>query len=92
MKCPYRNHAKESGCDLVDELNGIRGVFAREFCDYRDCQECPLFQEALQENLEEWSELPDNEKLAVTGKKVEGRATPVPGFWNLARERRGYVP
>ena len=62
MKCPYRNTAKESGCDLVDDLCGVRGVIAREFCDYRDCQECPLFQEALRENIEEWTKHPEESK------------------------------
>jgi hypothetical protein len=86
MQCPYRNIGKESGCDLVDDLDGISGVVAREFCDYRHCQECPLFQEALQENLKEWTSQP----IESTSKQqpAETVASPVPGFWKLALEHR----
>ena len=90
MQCPYRNMAKESGCDLVNDLYGISGVVAREFCDYRQCQECPLFQEALQENLREWTKRQDDEEyqreLAKTSE--ETFASPVAGFWKLASEHR----
>ena len=86
MQCPYRNIAKESGCDLFDDLDGVSGVIAREFCDCRNCQECPLFQEALQENLMEWSKHPDEEPPQPRAE--ETFASPVPGFWKLTLEHR----
>jgi hypothetical protein len=90
MQCPYRNSARESGCDLVDDLSGIAGAVAREFCDYRQCQECPLFQEALQENLKEWSKHSEaeNERICSPTSGEQMFASPVPGFWKLVLEHR----
>src|SRR3989338_3640544 len=85
MQCPYRNPVKDSGCDLVDDPSGISGTMAREFCDFRQCQECPLFQEALQENLHEGSRLVDEEKIVrLKDAGVEKHPSPVPGVWELA--------
>jgi len=88
MQCPYRNLGKESGCDLVDDLDGISGVVCREFCDFRHCQECPLFQEALQENLREWTKHPDDEPCKTPAAEPGQFASPVAGFWKLAVEHR----
>ncbi len=88
MQCPYRNMAKESGCDLVDDLYGISGVIAREFCDHRNCQECPIFQEALQENLRDWSKESDKCRKRLATVPDEKFASPVAGFWKLALENR----
>lgn len=85
MQCPYRNTSKESGCDLVDDLAGIAGAVAREFCDHRHCQECPLFQEALQENLRAWTKQDEDGRAADSTEKF---ASPVPGFWKLTLQQR----
>lgn len=90
MQCPYRNMTNESGCDLVSDKDGISGVMQREFCDYRQCQECPLFQEALLENLREWSKHDkdeDFERSLAESPEVTS-ATPVAGFWKLVLESR----
>ena len=88
MQCPYRNMTSESGCDLVDDLYGISGVMVREFCDHRNCQDCPLFQEALQENLRDWSKQGGKSRKQLATTPDEKFASPVAGFWKLAVEHR----
>lgn len=78
----------ESGCDLVDDLYGISGVMVREFCDHRNCQDCPLFQEALQENLRDWSKQGEKSRKQLATTPDEKFASPVAGFWKLAVEHR----
>ena len=92
MNCPYRSMSRESGCELVDDPSGISGVVAREFCDFRHCQECPLFQEALHENLKQYLKTGGEEELndELADEEIQHTA-PLSRFWKLALRQWPHV-
>ena len=82
MKCPYNNPTRETGCDLVDDPEGVKGAIAKIFCDESRCDECPLLVAALEENLKEWMQ----HLKKAAGEQVYARPTAakavkaMPGF------------
>jgi len=47
MSCPFRNDAKETGCDLVEDLLDSERLMTPGVCEFCDYQNCPLYRERM---------------------------------------------
>lgn len=77
-ECPFKTCSRPSGCDLVDDPEGIRAFIKSEYCDMRRFMECPLFVSAMRTRLEEAEREFKNSHPKVVSKPPATQTSPLP--------------